>query len=125
LADWPAEIREPVLHQGFSWDGFRQSLREPMNLPRLFGELRDAGSAPDVPLTIVAAMGVDSVAKELVPPDAHAPLAESNLTSIASIPTLSQWPGVELRRVDDAGHSDVFWAGPDVVVEAISDMVPR
>jgi hypothetical protein len=75
LADWPAEIREPVLHQGSNSDGFRQSLREPMNLPRLFGEVRDAGSEPDVPLTIVAAMGVDSVAKESVPPDAHASLA--------------------------------------------------
>ena len=43
LADWPAEIREPLLEQGFSGEGFRQSLREPMNVPRLFGEVRDAG----------------------------------------------------------------------------------
>ncbi|WP_328603164.1 alpha/beta hydrolase [Amycolatopsis sp. NBC_00345] len=51
LAGWPAAIREPLLDRGYGREGFRQSLREPMNLPRLFGEVRAAGPDPDVPLT--------------------------------------------------------------------------
>jgi pimeloyl-ACP methyl ester carboxylesterase len=126
LAGWPAEIREPLLDQGFTREGFRQSLREPLNLPRLFGEVRAAGPDPDVPLILVSAMGTDTFAEELVPPEARASLAESNqakhrlYTDLAA--TLSR---AEARRVDDAGHSGIAWLRPDAVVQAIQATLSR
>lgn len=126
LADWPAEIREPLLDRGHSRERFRQSLREPMNLPRLFGEIRDAGPDADVPLIILSAIGTDTIAEQLVPPQAHASLAESDQTKHRLYTDLaSARPGVEVRRLDDAGHSTMAWVRPDAVVQAIRDMLPR
>ncbi|MEV6227544.1 alpha/beta fold hydrolase [Saccharopolyspora shandongensis] len=122
LAAWPAEIREPLLDQGFSREGYRQSLREPMNLPRLFGEVRDAGPEPGVPLIFVSAMGTDTFAEELVPPEAHASLAESNQTKHRLYTDLAAaLPRARVRRLDDAGHSGIAWLRPDAVVQAIRD----
>lgn len=122
LADWPADIREPLLDQGFSSKGYQQSLREPMNLPRLFSEVRDAGPDPDVPLIFLSAMGADAIAEELVPPEARASLAESNQTKHQLYTDLAATlPRAEVRRLDDAGHSGIAWLRPDAVVQAIRD----
>ena len=126
LAGWPAKIREPLLDQGFSSEGYRQSLREPMNLPHLFGEVRDAGPDPDVPLIFVSAMGTDTFAEELVPPEARASLAESNQTKHRLYTDLADaLPRAEVRRLDDAGHSGIAWLRPDAVVHAIRDTLSR
>jgi pimeloyl-ACP methyl ester carboxylesterase len=126
LAGGSAAIREPLLDQGFSREGFRQSLREPLNLPRLFGEVRAAGPDPDVPLIFVSAMGTDTFAEELVPPEARASLAESNQAKHRLYTDLAATlPRAEVRRVDDAGHSGIAWLRPDVVVEAIQDTLSR
>lgn len=126
LASWPAEIREPLLDQGFSREGYRRSMRESLNLPRLFGEVRDAGPEPDVPLIFVSAMGTDTFAEELVPPEAHAALAESNRTKHRLYTDLAAaLPRAQVRRLDDVGHSDIGWIRPDAVVQAIRDTYSR
>ncbi len=126
LADWPAEIREPLLDQAFSREGYRQSLREPMNLPRLFDEVRNAGPDPETPMILVSAVGTDTVAQELVPPEAHASLAESNQTKHQLYTDLAtSLSRVGVHRVDDAGHSDIAWLRPDAVIHAISDTLHR
>jgi pimeloyl-ACP methyl ester carboxylesterase len=122
LAHWPAEIREPLLDRGFSSAGYLQSLREPMNVPRLFGEVRDAGPDPDIPTIFVSAMGADTFADELVPPEARESAAESrNAKHRLYTDQAASLPRAEVRRVDDAGHSGIVWYRPDVVVEAIRD----
>ena len=126
LADWSAEIREPLLDQGFSSEGYRQSVREPMNLPHLFGEVRDAGPDPDVPLIFVSAMGSDTFAEELVPPEARESAAESTQARHQLyIDLAAALPRAEVRRVDDAGHSGIAWLRPDAVVQAIRDTLSR
>lgn len=126
LAGWPAEIREPLLDQGFSRERYRQSLREPMNLPRLFDEVRAAGPDPDVPLIFVSAMGIDRFAEELLPPEAQASPAESNEAKHRLYTDLAAaLPRAEVRRLDDAGHSGLAWLRPDAVVRAIRDVSPR
>lgn len=126
LADWPAEIREPLLDQGFSPEGYRQSVREPMNLPQLFGELRAAGPDPELPLIILSAMGSDAFAEELVPPAAR-PAAEAAKQARHRLYTdlAAALPRGEVRRVDDAGHSGLAWVRPDAVVRAIQDVSAR
>ncbi len=126
LADWPAEIREPLLDQGFGPEVYRQSLREGLNLSRVFDEIRDAGAEPDVPQILVSAMGTDTFAEELLPPEARASLAESNQRKHRLFTDLATaHPQVELRRVDDAGHSGIVWLRPDAVIQAIRDVTPR
>lgn len=126
LADWPAEIREPLLQQEFSREGYRRSVREPLNLPRLFDEVRAAGPEPDVPQILVAAMGGDALAEELLPPDAHASLAESNRIKHQLYTDLAAGnPRAELRRLDDTGHSGIAWLRPDAVARAICDVLAR
>ncbi|MFB9906931.1 alpha/beta fold hydrolase [Allokutzneria oryzae] len=126
LADWPTEIREPLLDQGFSSENYRQSLREPMNLPRLFGEVRDAGPDPDVPLILLSAMGTDTFAEELVPPEARTSAAESQQAKHRLYTDVTAaLPRAEVRRLDDAGHSGIAWLRPDAVVQAIRDTLSR
>lgn len=126
LADWPAEIREPLLDQGFSSAGFRQSLREPMNLPHVFAEVRDAGPDPDLPVIIVSAMGTDAFADELVPPEARESAAESRQAKHRLYTDLAAaHPRTEVRRLDDAGHSGIAWLRPDAVIRAIRDTASR
>ncbi|WP_037074754.1 alpha/beta fold hydrolase [Pseudonocardia spinosispora] len=126
LADWPSEIREPLLDQGFSDLSFRQSLREPMNLPLLFAEILDAGPDPKAPLIVVSAMGTDAVAADLTPPDAHEAAAESaHAKQRLYLDVRAAHPRAEVRRVDDAGHSDIVWLRPDAVTQAIREVLTR
>lgn len=126
LADWPAEIREPLLDREFSSEGYRRSAREPMNLPHLFAEVRGAGPDPDVPLIFVSAMGADTFAAEIVPPEARESAAESGRAKHRLYTDLAAaHPRAEVRRLDDAGHSGIAWLRPDAVVQAIRDVLPR
>lgn len=123
LAGWPAAIRDPVLDQGFSAIGYRQSMREPLNLWRVFSEVRDAGPEPSLPSTIVAAMGIDTFATEQLSPEAQASLTESNNTKYRLYSHLAtSLPRTTLRRLDDVGHSGLAWLRPEVIADAIHDI---
>nr|WP_083472812.1 alpha/beta hydrolase [Kibdelosporangium phytohabitans] len=123
LADWPAEIREPLLDRGFGRAGYRQSLREPMNIPRLFDEVRAAGPDPDLPVIFVCAMGTDEFTADLVPPESRKPPAEANRPKHSLYTDLAAaLPRGEIRCVEDAGHSGIAWVRPDAVVQAIRDV---
>jgi pimeloyl-ACP methyl ester carboxylesterase len=126
LADWPDSIREPLLEQGFSGEVYARSLREPMNLPELFDEVRAAGADPDVPLVVLSAMGSDAFADELLTPEIRESAAESGRAKHRCYEDhVASMPRAELRRIDDAGHSGLAWARSDAVVGAIRDVLPR
>ena len=124
LADWPDEIREPLLERAFSSEGFRQSLREPMNVSHLFGELRDAGPDPDVPQILLSAMGSDAFVEELMPPEARASAAETGRAKHRLYTDLAAArPRADVRRLDDVGHSGLATHRPDAVVQAVRDVL--
>lgn len=126
LADWPADIREPLLDRVFSGEGYRRSLREPMQLGRLFDEVRDAGPEPDVPVVFVSAMGSDVVAEELAPSGDRESAARPHQAKHRVYTDLAaSLPRAEIRRLDDAGHSNLTWARPDAVIGAIHDVLSR
>lgn len=124
LANWPDEIREPLLERAFSNEGFRQSLREPMNVSHLFGEVRDSGPEPDVPQIFLSAMGSDAFADELMPPEARASAAETGRAKHRLYTDLTAArPRAEVRRLDDVGHSGLATHRPDAVVQAVRDVL--
>lgn len=124
LADWPVEIREPLLERAFSSEGFRQSLREPRNVSHLFGEVRDAGPEPAVPLIFLSAMGSDAFAEDLMPPEARASAAETGRAKHRLYTDLAAArPRSEVRRLDDVGHSGLAAHRPDAVVQAVRDVL--
>ncbi|MCX2731896.1 alpha/beta hydrolase [Saccharopolyspora sp. NFXS83] len=126
LTGWPGDIREPLLDRAFGDEGYRRSLREPLNLRHLFDEVRDAGSEPDVPLIVVSAMGPDPIADELAPPGSRDESAESGRAKHRLYSDLAAArPRAEIRRLDDAGHSNITWSRPDAVVRAIRDVLTR
>ena len=90
------------------------------------GEVRDAGPDPDIPLIFVSAMGSDTFAEELMPPDARRSAGESNQAKHRLYTDrAAALPRAEVRRVDDAGHSGIVWFRPDAVVRAIRDASSR
>jgi pimeloyl-ACP methyl ester carboxylesterase len=126
LANWPAEIREPLLDREFSSEGFRQSLREPMNMSHLFGEVRDAGPDPDVSVIFVSAMGSDAFLQDMVSPEARTAAAEVNQDKHRLYTDLAATlPRAEVRRLNDVGHSGIAWRRPDAVVRAVRDTLSR
>jgi pimeloyl-ACP methyl ester carboxylesterase len=126
LADWPDRIREPLLEQAFTSEVYLRSLREPMNLPALFDEVRAAGPDPDVPLILLSAMGSDAFTDELLTPEIKASAQESAQAKHRCYEAfVASMPRAELRRVDDAGHNGLVWDRSGVVLGAIHDLLPR
>lgn len=124
LAGWPPEVREPLLARGFSPAAHLRSLRESMNLPKLFQEVRDAGPDPDLPLVLVSAMGSDAFAAELSPPEARAgAAAAARAKHELYADFIATLPRAELRRLDDVGHSGLVWSRPDVAARAVRDVL--
>ncbi|MEU6131667.1 alpha/beta hydrolase [Saccharopolyspora sp. NPDC047091] len=126
LADWPTEVREPLLARGFGPAAHLRSLRESMNLPELFREVREAGPDPDLPLVLVSAMGSDAFADELSPPEARASAAEAARAKHELYADFTAaLPRAELRRLDDVGHSGLVWSRPDAAARAVRDVLAR
>jgi hypothetical protein len=59
MADWPEEIREPLIDCHVSPEWFGVGFAEAKNLAQPNDELRCTGKMPDVPLIILTWMGID------------------------------------------------------------------
>jgi hypothetical protein len=95
-----------------------------MNVSHLFGEVRDAGPEPDVPLIFLSALGSDAFAEELTPPEARASAAETGRAKHRLYTDLAAArPRSEVRRLDDVGHSGLATHRPDAVVQAVRDVL--
>jgi pimeloyl-ACP methyl ester carboxylesterase len=124
LGDWPDRIRKPLLEQAFSSEVYARSLREPMDLPALFDEIRAAGPDPDVPLVVLSAMGSDAFTDELLTPEIRASALQSAQAKHHCYENfVASMPRAELRRIDDAGHCGLVWERSDAVLDAIRDVL--
>ena len=59
MADWPEEIRQPLIERHVSMRWLPVGLREAKNIDQLYDEVRHAGPLPDVPLIVLTSMGID------------------------------------------------------------------
>jgi pimeloyl-ACP methyl ester carboxylesterase len=121
FAAWPEPVREPLIeHHLTSW---RTAWRADDNLyDEVSDELRRAPALPDVPLNVLSATGHDAVQAHLWPEDVLREINEGKRALHAEL--AASVPRGE-HRVVDAGHGWVHEERPDVVLQAVSDLLGR
>jgi pimeloyl-ACP methyl ester carboxylesterase len=126
MADWPEEIREPLIECHVSREWLRVGLQEAKNIGQLNDELRRTRWMPDVPLIILTAMGIDPFKQAVSGGTPEALLREEIegkrrlYTALAD--SVSEG---ENRLIDGVGHVTLHLRRPDAVQQAIQDLLGR
>jgi hypothetical protein len=124
MADWPEEIREPLVERHVSPEWIMDVYELVPYRDRFLDELRQAGPLPDVPLILLTAMDVDDFKKAVLIGESEALLREEIegkrrlYTDLAA-----SVPRGENRLVRGAGHASIHWRRPDAVMQAIRDLL--
>ncbi|GAA3830160.1 hypothetical protein GCM10022226_58750 [Sphaerisporangium flaviroseum] len=123
LADWPAEVREPLIDYHVSPHGLKAGLQEASNVEELYAEVRAAGPLPDVPLVILSSTKVDPF-KTIVSQGIPETLLQEEIDAKFRLYTdfANSVPGGEVRPVE-AGHVTIHLRGEQAVRDAIADLL--
>lgn len=124
MADWPEEIREPLIERHVSPEWLRVGFQEAKNVDQLYDEMRHAGPMPDVPLIVLSSMGIDSF-KRAVSQGTPESLLREELDGKRRLyaALAGSVPRGEIRLIDDAGHVTMHLRRPDAVLQAIQDLL--
>lgn len=123
LAPWPKGVRELLIDRHVSPEWLRIGAQERSNLPELGEELQHGGDAPDVPLIVLTALGVDPGQALLLSKKAVRELIDGKRRLYTAL--AESVPRGEHRMLDDAAHSTVHIDRPDAVLQAIRDLLGR
>jgi pimeloyl-ACP methyl ester carboxylesterase len=120
LADWPESVRGPLI--SYHLRELRTTMKEHKNLnTEVVQELRSGGALPDVPVILLAAMGIDPFQAVLMP---RAQLLELNKSKpMIYKPITASTERCDYRPVEGAGHTTLHTDRPDAVVAAIRDVL--
>ncbi|MQY26744.1 alpha/beta fold hydrolase [Nocardia aurantia] len=123
LADYPQHIRQPLIdaHSGDDW--LRIAAAERGSLVALTEELRPGAGLPDVPVIALTAEGVDPGSPASMP-EARIRATNEGLRRMAAAVVSAVSCG-EHRIMADVGHHQLCFTRPDIVVQAIRDVVDR
>jgi pimeloyl-ACP methyl ester carboxylesterase len=124
FASWPQEVREPLI----DWHlrNLTKTLQEwpaadRTSKGKLSTELRNGGSMPDVPMIVMAGMGIDPFYAATMPESYLYKLNDGKQTLYRAL--ASSVPRGEYREIENAGHDTIHTDRPDVVMQAIRDLV--
>jgi pimeloyl-ACP methyl ester carboxylesterase len=125
MADWPAEIREPLIDRHVSPQWLRVGLQEAANVNQLYDGIRHAGPMPDLPLIILCSMQTDAF-KSAVSAGESESLLQEEIDGKRRLYTAlaGSVPRGEIRLID-AGHVTLHYRRPDAVLQAIQDLLSR
>jgi pimeloyl-ACP methyl ester carboxylesterase len=124
LADWPEEIREPLIERHVSPEWLRVGFQEAKNPDQIYDEMRHAGPMPDVPLIVLTAMGIDAFKKAVLVGESDALLRAENEGKRRLYTALAgSVPHGENRVIEGAGHASIHWRHPDAILQAIQDLL--
>lgn len=125
LAQWSAEVREPLVDYHVSPRGLGIGLREASNLDQLYAEIRAADPLPDVPLLILSSTQVDPF-KTAVSAGIPESLLQEEIDAKLRLYTdfATSVPRGEVRPVE-AGHVTIHLRGEAAVAEAIGELVAQ
>jgi hypothetical protein len=131
LAGYPEHVRLPLIDAHTSDEWLQVGFDERSNLVALADELRAGPDIPDVPLIALTVEGVDPAQRALTSRQTRQRITERTLQEIhdgkqrmiaALVSAVSYG---EQRTVSDLGHSQLCFQRPEVVVQAIRDVVDR
>jgi len=126
MADWPGEIREPLIERHVSPEWLRVGFEEAKNVDQLYDEIRHAGPMPDVPLIVLSSMGIDGFKEAVLVGESESLLHEEIEGKRRLYTALAESvPGGENRLIDGAGHATIHLRRPDAVLQAIQDLLGR
>ncbi|HEX5120851.1 MAG TPA: alpha/beta hydrolase [Pseudonocardiaceae bacterium] len=131
VAGYPEHLRLPLIDAHASDEWLRPGFAERGNLVELAAELRAGPDIPDVPLIALTTEGVDPAQRALTSRRTRQGMAERTLREISDgkrrmvAAVVSAVSDGEQRTVADVGHSQLCFLRPDVVVQAIRDVVDR
>ena len=124
MADWPEEIREPLIERHVSREWVGTGRQEAKNLSQLNDELRRTGQMPDVPLIILTAMGIDPFKQAVSGGTPEALLREELEGKRRLYEALAgSVSRGENRLVEGVGHVTLHLRRPDAVQQAIRDLL--
>jgi hypothetical protein len=118
---WPDGVRETVVARHV--EGWRTGILESLSIEMVCEDLRNGGPVPEVPITVISAMGIDPVQRAFTPDELQRKVNEGKLT-LNQLITRSV-PGGRHVVVEDAAHAWITMDRPDVVVEAIEELLDR
>jgi pimeloyl-ACP methyl ester carboxylesterase len=124
MADWPQEIREPLVESHVSAEWIMDGYALVPYRDRFLDELRQAGPLPDAPLILLTAMDVDDFKKAVLIGESDE-LLRAEIAGKQRLYTdlAASVPRGENRLVHGAGHASLHWRRPDAVLRAIRDLI--
>jgi len=122
-ADWPVEIRDPLIARHLAPSRVSAGLDEGSNVERLYQEIRQGPPIGAVPLIVYSAMAVDASQRMFAP---EAIISAQNAARHATAEALARSvPGAEHRVLGDASHAMLHGQRPDAVVQGVRDLLDR
>jgi pimeloyl-ACP methyl ester carboxylesterase len=126
MADWPEQIREPLIEAHLSQEWFQDGIKQTKNRDQIHDEIRHARPLPHVPLIALTATDIDDFTKAVSIGESESLLREEIQAKTRLYTALAESvPRGENRLIDRAGHVNIHWCRPDAVLQAIRDLLGR
>lgn len=121
MADYPPHMRQPLIDAHVSDEWIRVGFAERGTAAALADELRAGPDIPDVTVVALTAEGTDPGPQPPVPEQTMRAIHEGMRRMAAAMVSTVSFG--EHRVVPDVGHNQLCFARPDVVVQAIRDVL--
>jgi pimeloyl-ACP methyl ester carboxylesterase len=121
MADYPHHMRQPLIEAHVSDEWLRVGIAERGSLVALADELRAGPDIPDVPVVALTVEGTDPGPLASMPEQTIRAIHEGMRRMAAAVVSTVSFG--EHRVVSDVGHHQLCFTRPDVVVQAIRDVV--
>jgi pimeloyl-ACP methyl ester carboxylesterase len=124
VAGWPDEITAPLIEAHLTRRWLMTGAVEATNVEDLYREVAGAGPLPDVPVVILCSVGVDNFKRAVSVGQSEKLLAaECDGRRRLYDDLAARLPRAESRAVPEVGHVTLHFRRPDVVVEAVRDVI--
>jgi pimeloyl-ACP methyl ester carboxylesterase len=123
FAQWPPEVREPLIESHLDLVWLRTGARERSNQPQLRDELKAGGIVTDVPLIALTALGIDPGMRLVLSKQALLQLNAGKRRLYEAL--AASVPNGEHRALADARHSTIHTDCPDAVTQAVRNLWRR
>ncbi|MFE3989957.1 alpha/beta fold hydrolase [Nocardia tengchongensis] len=123
VADYPQHMRQPLIEAHVSDEWLGVGIAERGSLVALSDELRAGPDIPDVPVVALTAEGTDPGPQAAMPEQTIRAIHEGMRRMAAAVVSTVSFG--EHRVVSNVGHHQLCFTRPDVVVQAIRDVVDR